>query len=308
MVKSLITGIDISHQSIRAVVLKPRKDTFTLVSYHQMPVEVDIFTDNHRLNYQKIVKKLKELRKALPLFSRKVCLSVPDNSVISKQLQIDSDLSDEECQYVIAQIFARQTPVAVEKLYIDFVALAGEQTQVKANYHVYAVRKECVDARIAPFLQSGFKPILVNPYSHNLAQLLRHITRSSGESKWMLMNFNLDHVAVCVETEKQGFVYKELPLNGSEIAVEKLFERLLMTINLLDLEPEGVWLSGEKALLGAFAALLSSTLGLACVVLELYDLFDCQQRKAEREFGSQYAIALGLALSGLGCMEKGHAA
>ncbi|MEF1291802.1 pilus assembly protein PilM, partial [Vibrio sp. M260118] len=92
MGKSLVTGIEIARHSIKAVVLKPNKGTFVLVDYQELPIEAGILPDNHMSNYQKIVKKLKELRKSLPRFSNKVAFSIPDSAVISKVLQIDSDL------------------------------------------------------------------------------------------------------------------------------------------------------------------------------------------------------------------------
>ncbi|MCG9680418.1 type IV pilus assembly protein PilM [Vibrio sp. Isolate24] len=305
MVKSLITGIDISHQSIKAVVLKPGKDTFTLVSYHQMPIEANIFTDNYRLNYQKIVKKLKELRKALPLFSRKVCLSVPDSSVISKRLQIDSDLSDEECQFVITRDFAQQSPVEVEALYLDFIALSHEKTQAKMDYQVYAIRKECIDTRRKPLLKSGFTPILINPHSHNLIQLWRRASRRCGNTNWLLMDVHSDCVALCFEREHLGVVYKEFPFEEEDSSLGKVLEPLLLNIELIDAELEGVWLSGEANLFSQLTSLLLPRLGLPCMPLELCDLFDA---KHQPKIGPQFAIALGLALSGAYWLEKHHAA
>ncbi|WP_428776711.1 pilus assembly protein PilM, partial [Vibrio sp.] len=92
MVQSLVMGVDIGHHSIKAVVLKPAGSKYTLLGYKEIRVADDIFADNHALVYQKIVKKLKELKKGLPLFSRKVVVAIPDNTVISKVLQIDSEL------------------------------------------------------------------------------------------------------------------------------------------------------------------------------------------------------------------------
>ncbi|MFA0422916.1 pilus assembly protein PilM, partial [Vibrio sp. 10N.222.54.A1] len=87
MGSSLITGIDINHHSIKAVVLKPVGESYALVGYKELPISDDIFTANHTLEYQKTVKKLKELRKGLPFGCRNVAISVPDNTVISKVLQ-----------------------------------------------------------------------------------------------------------------------------------------------------------------------------------------------------------------------------
>lgn len=75
---------------------KTRGELYALVGYKELPISDDIFTANHTLEYQKTVKKLKELRKGLPFGCRNVAISVPDNTVISKVLQIESELEDRE--------------------------------------------------------------------------------------------------------------------------------------------------------------------------------------------------------------------
>ncbi len=150
MGKSLVIGVDIGHHSIKAVALKPSKGTFTLVSYQELPIEADIFTDNHMLNYQKIVKKLKELRKSLPLFSRKVALAIPDNAVISKVLQIDSALDAQEREYAIFQAFAHQSPFPIEELNLDFVEVnRASASQALASYQVYATKRDVAESRVS---------------------------------------------------------------------------------------------------------------------------------------------------------------
>ncbi|ANW24543.1 pilus assembly protein PilM [Vibrio coralliilyticus] len=305
MGKSLITGIDISHQSIKAVVLKPEKNTFALVGYHQMPVEAYIFTDNYRLNYQKIVKKLKELRKALPLFSRKVCLSVPDSSVISKQLQIDSNLSDAECQFAITQAFARQSSVDVETLYLDFTLLSHDKAQ---DYQVYAVRKGCVDSRVAPCLKAGMEPVLINPYSHNLAQLWRRAAKQYQQSNWLLIDFNWHGIALYCEDEPLRLIDKTFSLESlKHDVICKTLEKLVLHIRLLDIKPDGIWLSGEIHFFSSFIQTMQSDAGLACIPLKLGDLFRCKQ-ETRADFGPQFSQALGLALSGASWLEKHNAA
>ncbi|GAL15060.1 type IV pilus biogenesis protein PilM [Vibrio astriarenae] len=100
---SLITGIDIGRYSIKAVVVKPEKQHFTIVAFHELPVSDAVFSDNHTLNYQDSVKKLKDLKKMLPWMSHKAAMAIPDNAVISKVLQIDASTDDAEEEFAIHQ-------------------------------------------------------------------------------------------------------------------------------------------------------------------------------------------------------------
>jgi type IV pilus assembly protein PilM len=70
MGRSLVVGIDFGHHSIKAVAMKPIGELMQLVGYNELTVPEDIFSESHTLDYQKIVKKLEELKKGLPLFSQ----------------------------------------------------------------------------------------------------------------------------------------------------------------------------------------------------------------------------------------------
>lgn len=65
MGKSVVTGIDIGHHSIKAVVMKSAGDQFELVSYKELPVTEGIFSENHTFSHQSIVKRIKRIKKTL---------------------------------------------------------------------------------------------------------------------------------------------------------------------------------------------------------------------------------------------------
>ncbi|MCG6450918.1 type IV pilus assembly protein PilM, partial [Vibrio parahaemolyticus] len=147
---------------------KPKGESYSLVGYQEIVVSDDIFADNHTLDYQKIVKKLKELKKGLPLFSRKVALAVPDNAVISKVLQIDSDLDASEQEFAVYQAFSHQSPFPIDDLSLDFVPSGDNPAGRSTNtlYQVYATRREVVDNRLSVASKAGFEPLLLDVQVH----------------------------------------------------------------------------------------------------------------------------------------------
>ena len=150
MGKSLVTGIDIGHHSIKAVVMKPAGELFELVSYTEVSTTSAIFSENHTFDHHSIVKKLKELKKQLPIMARNVVLSVPDNAVISKMLHIDSELDEREKEFAIYQVFGQQSPFPVEDLSLDYVKVEQETLQrvPTSTYQIYATRKEVIESRV----------------------------------------------------------------------------------------------------------------------------------------------------------------
>ncbi|MGR5471406.1 type IV pilus biogenesis protein PilM, partial [Vibrio astriarenae] len=77
-------GIDIGHNSLKAVVLKPNGNSYALLGYKEILLKEGIVAENNIINHQEFVKTLKEMKKMFPFGARQVAISVPDNAVISK--------------------------------------------------------------------------------------------------------------------------------------------------------------------------------------------------------------------------------
>ncbi len=331
MGKSLVIGVDIGHHSIKAVALKPSKSTFTLVSYQELPIEADIFTDNHMLNYQKIVKKLKELRKSLPLFSRKVALAIPDNAVISKVLQIDSELEAQEREYAIFQAFAHQSPFPVEELNLDFVHLnQSSSTQPMSSYQVYATKREVVESRIQAVTKAGYQPVLLDVQAHSLVHIWQMASRTQHKFDWLLVDVGLSQTSVCMDLQDKAPFCKDIALGTQLIDSEAQFdhlihgsterfifalvEKLQRSIQLLTsvhgVAVRGIWLSGGGAVTPMLAEEIARRLGIECELFNPLNLFEARNAKnaANYSSGHVYTTAAGLALRGLDWLEQTHAA
>ena len=330
MGKSLVIGIDIGHHSIKAVALKLSKSTLTLVSYRELPIEDDIFTDNHMLNYQKIVKKLKELRKGFPLFSRKVALAIPDSAVISKVLQIDSDIETQEREFEIMLAFSQQSPLPVEELYLDFVEVTPKHTRsTSLSYQVYATKREVVTNRIQALSKAGFQPILADVQAHSLMHIWQLAARAQNRRDWLLLDIGMTQASVCMAPSDQAPFYKDIALGtqlvrqlesservdgGTDELVDALVDKLLRNIQWLASVPtaaiQGIWLSGGGSATPTVAQALARRVDVPCELLNPLSLFTSADDKLtlEPDIGCTYSTAAGLALRGVDWLEKQHVA
>ncbi|RTZ13887.1 type IV pilus assembly protein PilM [Vibrio aquaticus] len=330
MGKSLVTGIDIGHHSIKAVVLKPYKGTFALVGYQELPIDADIFSDNHMLNYQKIVKKLKELRKSLPRFSHKVSLAVPDNAVISKVLQIDSDLEAQEREFAIFQAFSHQSPFPVEELNLDFVQLEKTGSTQTSSYQVYATKKEVVESRVDAVAKAGYKPVLMDVQAHALTQMWQLASRAHQQSKWLMLDVGLTQSSLCIDFFDKAPFCKDIPLGTQSIEnlngiddlvhsnterftralIEKIQRNVQLLASLHSTNVEGIWLCGGGAMTPMLAEEITRHLHIPCELFNPLSLFDGKKIRSQAELsnGYAYATAVGLALRGIDWLEHRHAA
>ncbi|MGF1910198.1 type IV pilus assembly protein PilM [Vibrio kasasachensis] len=328
---SFITGVDIGHYSIKAVVIKPVKGTLVLTDFRELVIEESIFSDNHLLNYQQIVNKLKELRKALPLFSRKVALSVPDNSVISKVLQIDKHLSVQEKEYAIIELFSHQTPFELEELCLDYCAIPiNNPSELTEPIQIYATKKEVVDNRVDAFRKAGFTPLLLDVHAHGLVRLWQAVASIQNRSNWLLLEVGYTRSSLVIDFVGQAPWCKELPI-GVEIInhpieddasthhcstmhfINSLVERIqrqLQLIGTMDKKQlQGIWLTGGGANTPMLAEELASRLDVECELFDPLSLLISSPRYKNQRLpcGYSYASAMGLALQGIDWMEQGHA-
>jgi len=331
MGKSLVIGIDIGHHSIKAVALKPSKGTFNLVGYKEIRIDADIISDNHVLNYQKIVKKLKELRKSLPLFSQNVALAIPDNAVISKVLQIDSGLEGQEREFAIAQAFSHQSPFPIEELSLDFVEIkTSGPNQSMTGYQVYATKLDVVESRVNAASKAGFKPVLLDVQAHSLVHIWQLASVVYDRPDWLLVDIGLSQSSVCMDFKDKAPFSKEIALGtqfieadenvahgvhgSTERFIQSLVDKLQRHIQLLTsvsgADIQGIWLSGGGALTPMVAEEINRRLSLECELLNPLNLFAAQSLKKGIDLsnGHIFTTAAGLALRGLDWMERSHAA
>ncbi|MCG3729571.1 type IV pilus assembly protein PilM [Vibrio cincinnatiensis] len=340
MSKSLVTGVDIGHHSIKAVVLKLSGETYSLVSYKEIVVTDDIFADNYTLDYQKIVKKLKELKKSLPLFSRKVSISVPDNAVISKVLQIESELDLAEQEFAIYQAFSHQSPLPIEELSLDFIKVSDKALGRNSSetYQVYATRREVVESRVSASEKAGLEPVLLDVQMHSLVRIWQHVSQIQQRTNWMLLDIGYSQSSLCLDFMDKAPFCKDIPLGtrwfnqtgqlegschaalqesstGVQAFNQEFVERLARQIQLFTSvhgaqSLAGIWLSGGGAVIAGLAEAISERLALPCELFTPLSVFNHKLSKRRRTLSEQqrFSTAAGLALRGIEWLESDHAA
>ena len=213
MGNSLITGLDFSPKSVKAVVLKQVNQAFRLICYKEIPIEFYVFSDNFAQDYQEIVKKLKELRKSLPSNSRKVSITIDDALVFSKEIQIDSILEGNERRHALTKAVSQQLACYPNELSIDFALLARDPRNTKssrASYQVYATKTSYVE-RCASLLQkAGFKPLLMDTKNRCLVRLWYQARYNFSMSSWLLVDISHGTLRLCISPKgTQPYIHSE---------------------------------------------------------------------------------------------------
>ncbi len=327
MDKLIVTGIDIGHNSLKAVVLKPNGDKYALLGYKEILLKDGIVAENNIINHQEIVNTLKQLKKELPFRARKVAISVPDNAVISKKLNIEQNLEEHEIEFAVVQAFSHQSPFPAEELSLDFVRLSNEEGSRGADsYQVFATRKDVVESRVEALNQSGLKPILVDVDSQSLGHIWKLAAeRFPDKNRYGLLDIGSLSSSFTMFTEQGDLFHKEFACGTTSIERasqeelasgeahtqteqfnRQMVERVKRQIQLYtsingSQNIKGIWLSGDGAATPMLAEELSHQLALECELINPLGLFEMNVSKRKRRAvdWQHFSTAAGLAVRGL---------
>ena len=321
MDKFFITSIDINHNSLKAMVIKPKGHRYVLCDYKELLIKESIIAENNILNHHEMVNVLKELKKTLPFRARKVAISVPDSAVISKRLQVEQNLTESEREFAIIQAFSHQSPFPVEELSLDFILLEPKQESLGSDqYQVFATRKEVLDARIKMMHEAGFQTVLADVHSHCLGQIWQLAVASfPDKSQHALLDIGTNHSSFTMFTQYDELFYKEFVHEPCQMPsmlqpfVQQIVERVKRYIHLYrslhgSRHIDGIWLSGQSLYLAQLTDILSEQLALECCLLNPLGLFDVKSvHENDFEAQQQFTAAAGLAIRGIQWLGSEHA-
>ena len=115
----LSVGVDIGNHSIKAVVLQQKKEQFELAAFVEVELTKTVINDQHSVNNAELLSAMRQIKKQLPWQAKTVTLALPDSAVISKVVQLETSLSEEEAEFAIVQALGAASPFPVEELWLD---------------------------------------------------------------------------------------------------------------------------------------------------------------------------------------------
>jgi len=334
----LSVGIDIGNHSVKAVVLNQKKEQLELSAFAEIILTTAIINDQHSVNTPALLSVIRKLKKRLPFGAKKVTLALPDSAVISKVIQLDTNLSDEEAEFAVSQALGASSPFPIEELWMDFFPLISDSftpPTMTAPYQVFASRKDTIDTRITAIKKAGLNPKVMELQTHALLWLADHYTAVSGtDEHWCVVDVGKRQTGFCIKPTGAAAYHREIAFGTGQIQdasveggnnvrmlslpsesspssdamesfTKQLANHLKRQFQLYNsTHPraalKGLWLCGGSQDVVS-DELLSRWLGLEVVWMNPLSCFPNSQKLDVNSTGrySQYAVAAGLALRGL---------
>jgi type IV pilus assembly protein PilM len=306
MVNIIVTGIDFSYRTLSAVTLEMTPKSPVILRAHQFDLSGDIFTDNTEENYQEIVNKCLKVKKTQPLFQHRVALMIPESAVMTKVVDVDKRLPQQQ-QYLSANHhFTNHSPLPLNELVLTHV-------EHEVGIQIYAAKRTVLDRRCQIIKKAGMTPILVDTEKQAFLQLLVCTQGLFPLEQRLLVEITPFAFTIGFLNQTQQF-YRQFPISdafvhGSDITT--ISDQVVQEIDRLRTVNEGmnwngIWLIAQMDHYDLFA----SNLEMAGHCVEPYPLFSAfiVKRSQVTQKSLMSAKACGIALRGINAVACHYAA
>jgi type IV pilus assembly protein PilM len=156
--KGLI-GVDISSTSVKVLELSVKNNRYSVESYALVPLPEGSVVEKNILNPEAVGDALERAVNLANVQSTDVTLAVPTSMVITKIIEMDADMNDDEREIQIRDDAEQYIPFPLDEASLDFEVLPDRLANPnRVNVLLVATRIENVEARAEALELGGLTP------------------------------------------------------------------------------------------------------------------------------------------------------
>ena len=182
-----ILGIDISSTSVKILEISSVGDQYCVEGYGSMLLPENAMEGGLIKDIAGVAASIKKLLINSHLHCKQVALAVPDSSAISKTIQVNDGLTDEEIEEMVVMEADKHFPYPIDEINLDFEVLGPSlKNSAMQDVLIVASRAENVSNRIEAVTLAGLEATVVDVESYAVeraAQLLAAELPAAGVNK-----------------------------------------------------------------------------------------------------------------------------
>ncbi|HEX5382994.1 MULTISPECIES: pilus assembly protein PilM [Acinetobacter] len=156
--KGLI-GVDISSTSVKLLELSVKNGRYWVESYALVPLPEGSVVEKNILNPEAIGEALERALNLANVQSHAAAIAIPTSMVISKIIEMDADMTDDEREVQIRMDAEQYIPFPLDEVSLDFEVLSDRLANPnRVNVLLVATRLENVEARSEVLELAGITP------------------------------------------------------------------------------------------------------------------------------------------------------
>ena len=179
----ILLGLDISSTSVKLLELSKSNGRYRVESYGVEPLPPNAVVEKNISDVEGVGEAIKRLVSRARGGSKLAAVAVAGSAVITKTIEMDGALSDEELENQITVEADQYIPYPLDEVAIDFeVQGPAPRNPDQVEVLLAACRKENVELRQAALELGGLKARVVDIEAHAMKRAFELIKRQLGEN------------------------------------------------------------------------------------------------------------------------------
>lgn len=218
---NMILGIDISSTSVKLIELSRSGGRYKVEAYAVEPLPPNAVVEKNIAELEVVGQVLTKLLAKSKTSVKQAAVAVSGSAVITKQIQMEAGLSDDELETQLKIEADQYIPYPIEEVAIDFEVLGPAGVAGRNNVLLAACRKENVEIREAALALAGMsaKVVEVEAYalerayqlvSNQLAGGRENLTVAVVDIGATMMTLSVMRNGATIYTREQVFGGKQL--------------------------------------------------------------------------------------------------
>ena len=226
-----LVGVDITATSVKMVEITRQQGLFHLKNYEIEPLERGQVVDKAIVDTEAVGEAIKRLLRNHSFGTKNAATAVSGAAVISKVIDMDTNMSDIEREAQIRLDADQYIPYPLSEVNIDFEVL-GESLSNPNQSRVLLVasRSENVDQRVDALSFGGLDAKVVDVESHAIERAFQLIVDSLTGQPVNVALVDIGHTQTTLYIAKDGeFIYSREQLFGGSQLTESIQNRYGLT-------------------------------------------------------------------------------
>jgi type IV pilus assembly protein PilM len=179
----ILLGLDISSTSVKLLELSKSNGRYRVESYGVEPLPPNAVVEKNISDVEGVGEAIKRLVSRAKASSKLAAVAVAGSAVITKTIEMDGALSDEELENQITVEADQYIPYPLDEVAIDFeVQGTSPRNPEQVEVLLAACRKENVELREAALDLGGLKARVVDIEAHAMKRAFELIKRQLGDN------------------------------------------------------------------------------------------------------------------------------
>jgi type IV pilus assembly protein PilM len=229
-----ILGIDISSFAVKILEISGSSGELCVEGYGYELLPSKALDGNVIKDIDAVADCIKRVIAKSKLSSKQVALAVPDSAVISKVVQLNDGLTDQEMEELVVIEADKYIPYPIDEINLDF-EIQGHSAKNSAllDILIVASRAENVNSRVEAVTHAGLETKVVDVESYAVeraAQLLAKDLPAAGQDKIVpIIDIGASYTHLFVLNNMKLIFSREEKFGGMQL-IESIAERYNMTL------------------------------------------------------------------------------